>query len=78
VARGFNLSHGTSVDLARGLVAYWKKDWPLTAPERLPEQILAVQPDDVSRLAGHCRANAVLSALGDERRIREAWQHPPR
>lgn len=78
VARGFNLSHGTSVDLARSLVAYWKNDWPLTALERLPEHVLAVQPYDVSRLAEHCRANAVLSALGDERRIREAWGHLPR
>jgi zinc protease len=77
VARGFNLSLGTSVDLARGLVTYWKNDWPLTALERLPEQVLAVQPGDVSRLVEHCQANAVLSALGDERRIREAWGHLP-
>ena len=77
MAREFNLNYGTSVDLARGLAAYWKNAWPLTALERLPEQILAVQPDDISRLAKHCQANAVLSALGDERRIRDAWEHLP-
>jgi len=78
VARGFNLTYGTSVNLARGMVAYWKNDWPLSSLEQLPQQLLAVQASDVLRLAEHCRQNAVLSALGDERQIREAWEHLPR
>jgi zinc protease len=78
VARGFNPTYGTSIDLAQGIVAYWKNEWPLSALGQLPQQVLAVEANDVLRLAAHCRANAVLSALGDERRIRDAWEQLPR
>jgi hypothetical protein len=55
-------------------VKVWKNGWPLDSLEKLPARILAVQQGDVTRLVDHCRANAVVSALGDGTRIRKAWE----
>ncbi len=51
----------------------WPLDWPLDAVARYPERLLAVRRDQVLRIADHCRANWVVSVLGDEPKVRAAW-----
>jgi hypothetical protein len=63
----------TSEQAALRALLVWRLDWPLEAAARYPERLLGVRRDEVVRIAEHCRANWVLSVLGDERSVRAAW-----
>lgn len=73
VASGYNLALDTSLQAAQRVLQAWRLDWPLEAVARYPERLLEVRRDQVLRIAEHCRANSVVSALGDEPKVRAAW-----
>ncbi|HEY4156854.1 MAG TPA: insulinase family protein [Polyangiaceae bacterium] len=72
-AREFDLSLATTDRLARALFRAWRNDWPLDAVDRYPDQLVNVTLAAVQQIADHCRANSVVSLLGDEPRLRAAW-----
>lgn len=51
----------------------WTEGWPLDLRDRLPAAVAAVAPETLDALADHCRANGVVGLLGDESRLRQAW-----
>ena len=73
VGRRYHLNVETSEQAALRALLVWRLDWPLEAAARYPERLLGVRRDEVVRIAEHCRANWVLSVLGDERSVRAAW-----
>jgi len=73
VGRHYNLGVETSAQAALRALLVWRLDWPLEAAAGYPERLLGVRRDQVVSIAEHCRANWVLSVLGDERSVRAAW-----
>jgi zinc protease len=73
-ARHVALAEGaTSPGWADHLFWIWSQDWPLDLWDRLPAAVTAVAPETLDQLADHCRANGVVGLLGDEGRMRRAW-----
>jgi hypothetical protein len=72
--RRVEIDGATSLDWAEKLVRTWTRGWPLDLRDRLPAGIAAVSADELDRIADHCRANGVIGLLGDEPRLRRAWQ----
>jgi predicted Zn-dependent peptidase len=68
-ARESNLRTRTSRDLARALFARWNLGWPLATLDELPLRLAAVTLPDLERALRTCRANAVLSVIGDTRAL---------
>jgi zinc protease len=64
----------TSVGLASTLFDHVRCDLPPTELTIRPELVAKVTLDASRRLLTACRATALFSAVGDERRIRGAWQ----
>lgn len=73
VGARYNLGLDTSMQAAQRVLLAWRLDWPLEAVTRYPERLLRVRREQVLRIAEHCRANAVVSVLGDAPTIRAAW-----
>jgi hypothetical protein len=73
VGKHHSLGVETSAQAALRALLVWRLDWPMEAAARYPERLLGVRRDQVVRIAEHCRANWVLSVLGDERSVRAAW-----
>jgi zinc protease len=71
-ASGFNLSVGTTSDLAWRIVNTWNLGWPIDTLDRYPEQVYAAKLETLVRFAQHCQHNWVSGWLGDEGRIRDA------
>jgi zinc protease len=65
-------------ELAVQTFRMWTLGWPLDMLDRLPEAARKVRPDDIADLAESCRANWVLGLLGDEQRVRAAWNQARR
>ena len=73
VGAHYSLGLDTSLQAAERVLLAWRLDWPLEAVTRYPERLLHVRRDQVLRIAEHCRANWVVSVLGDEPKVRTAW-----
>jgi zinc protease len=73
VAAHYNLGLDTSLQAAQRVLLAWRLDWPLDTVTRYPRRLLDVHYDQVLRIAEHCRANWVVSVLGDETKVRAAW-----
>ena len=73
VGTHYNLAADTSWEAAGRALLPWSLDWPLDAVARYPERLLALRRDQVLRIAEHCRANWMVSVLGDEPKVRAAW-----
>ncbi len=73
VGAQYNLGLDTSLQAAQRVLLAWRLDWPLEAVARYPERLLRVRRDQVLRIAEHCRANWVVSVLGDEPKVKAAW-----
>jgi predicted Zn-dependent peptidase len=73
VGAHYGLGLDTSLQAAQRVLLAWRLDWPLEAVTRYPERLLHVRGDQVLRIAEHCRANWVVSVLGDEPKVRAAW-----
>ena len=66
-----------SSELALTELSAENEGWPATEVSRLPELADAVSGSDLAALFAVCRANAVMSLLGDEALIRAALvEHP--
>jgi hypothetical protein len=63
-----------SVDLAALLFDYARRDLAPRDFEQHPRRIAEVDLPAVLRLLAACRRTSLFSAVGDERRIRAAWQ----
>jgi zinc protease len=73
VGAHYNLGLDTSLKAAQRVLLAWRLDWPLDAVTRYPQRLLDVHRVQVQRIAEHCRANVVVSVVGDEPNVRAAW-----
>jgi zinc protease len=71
--RNFQLDSGTSAGWASYLLANWSHNWPLDLHDKVATAISDVTAEEVDQLANHCRANGVVGLLGNEPRLRRAW-----
>jgi hypothetical protein len=76
--RRYQLDGATSGGWASYLLGNWSRRWPLDLHDRIPAAIAGVPPEEVDRVADHCRANGVVGLLGNESRLRRAWDEATR
>jgi zinc protease len=73
-AHHLRMGASTTPSMAAALFDLWSLGWPLDTLDRLPAQALAASAEAVAAVAEHCRDNWVVGLLGDERRLRAAWE----
>ncbi len=64
-AMGWNGRYATNAELAQGLVWATLAELPLDVFQKYADQLAAVTPEDVNRVAAACRKTAVLLVSGD-------------
>jgi zinc protease len=76
--RSYQLDGATSAGWANYLLGNWSHNWPLDLHDKVAAAIAGVPPEEVDQLADHCRANGVVGLLGNEPRLRRAWDDATR
>jgi zinc protease len=76
--RDLQIDGASSEGWAGSLLWTWSQSWPLDLRDRLPAAVAEVTRDVLDQLADHCRANGVVGLLGDEARLRRAWEQATR
>jgi hypothetical protein len=69
LARRSNLRSGNSDALAQALFDRWNMGWSVGGLDEYPARLAEVTLEDLTRTFAACRANAVLTVVGDVRGI---------